>query len=85
MEAVWQESSAQESFHVKNGVPNQTKGGIQISGNGKSNHGDVNYLNRQISTTPVDIQFENVTFTATYRSQHGNLPSFLGKQGKTMQ
>lgn len=32
---------------------------------------------------PIDIRFENVTFTASCKTKNGKLPSFMGKTGKS--
>lgn len=75
MEVVLHESSNNISPDTKNNL-NQSKTIVK-------NHDNEKFAeSEKKSVTPVDIKFENVTFTASQRTKQGKLPSFLKKPGE---
>lgn len=79
METVLYESTASVACNVKSDCSPQNQTDNYSEKNENSHNSRLNVLQQKM---PVDIKFENVTFTASYRAKSGNLPVFLRKKGR---
>lgn len=86
MEVVLHESTTSVSCDAaKSNTLNQSKSTTQNGNTEKMQRSENSLVYGHYPSQqrmPIDITFENVSYTAIDRSKQGHLPSFLSKQGK---